>query len=123
MKKIKIKTSIISSETKKEEEVQAIYEETKKYIYYVEQDEKKTATIYHLQENTLERDNEEIYLKLQFKEKEKTTGILELKDLGRKTELEIYTSKIKKRKTTTEITYISNEEEYTYKIEYIEKYN
>lgn len=117
MKSIKLKISIITKEKIQEEIINATYDNTKKYIYYLEPDSKKTAVIYNFQNDILERDNKEIYLKLNFKENTKTMGTLELKDFQKEATLEIYTTKVIKEKTKLEVTYILNDEEYTYKIE------
>lgn len=120
MKQIKIRASITSKETKRIDKVEATYEE-KKYIYYIEKDKEKTVTIYNLQNDTLERDNKEMYLYLPFKTKEKTQGTMIVKDINQEIKLEIYTKEMLKNKKEIKIRYTLNDEQYTYKLEYGEE--
>ncbi len=120
MKQIKIRASITSKETKRIDKVEATYEE-KKYIYYIEKGKEKTVTIYNLQNDTLERDNEEMYLYLPFKTKEETLGTMIVKDINQEIKLEIYTKEILKNKKEIKIRYTLNDEQYTYKLEYGEE--
>ena len=120
MKQIKIRASITSKETKRIDKVEATYEE-KKYIYYIEKGKEKTVTIYNLQNDTLERDNEEMYLYLPFKTKEETLGTMIVIDINQEIKLEIYTKEILKNKKEIKIRYTLNDEQYTYKLEYGEE--
>lgn len=120
MKQIKIRASITSKETKRIDKVEATYEE-KKYIYYIEKDKEKTVTIYNLQNDTLERDNKEMYLYLPFKTKEETLGTMIVKDINQEIKLEIYTKEILKNKKEIKIRYTLNDEQYTYRLEYGEE--
>lgn len=101
-------------------EVNASYDKEKNYIYYVEKDALKTVAIFNYKENILKRDNEKMYLELNFVNNKKTTNTMLLKELNQTSYIELFTNKIIKNKENIEIEYNLFDEKYLYKIEKID---
>lgn len=93
-----------------------IYED-KNYLYYVDNDKEKTVNIYDYKNNILKRDNKEIYLELKFELNKKTKGVMEIKELNKKIDLDIETKMLSITDKLIEIKYMLNDEEFLYKIE------
>lgn len=117
MENFNAKITVKNKEENTSYNVNVKYDKEKEYIYYVEKDELKTATIFDYQENTLKRDNEKMYLELKFENNKTTISTMFLKDLEKKLELEVFTNKIFKNEENVEIEYSLFNEKYTYKIE------
>ena len=98
MENINVKITIKSNEEKTSYEVNASYDKEKEYIYYVEKDDLKTVAIFSYKENILKRDNEKMYLELNFVNNKKTTNTMTLKDLNQTSYIELFTNKIVKNK-------------------------
>lgn len=115
MKNIKGTITITSSEEKNEMNVDINI--TNSTIWYIEKDVKRTIAIYNYKENTLERDNEELYLKYKFKENKKTNNnILEIKSMNKSTNIEIFTKKIYKTNNYLKVIYSIDDNEFIYEI-------
>ena len=87
-------------------------------VKYKEKD--NTIVHYHYDENILERENDDIKLKYRFKVKEKTIGIIHIKDLKKDLKVEIITKSINKTNNSIEIHYQIEDNDYYYKLEVIE---
>ena len=87
-------------------------------LKYIEKD--NTSVHYHYNENILERENDDIKLKYTFKVKEKTIGIIHIKDLKKDLEVDIITKSINKTNNSIEIHYQIEDNDYYYKLEVIE---
>ena len=87
-------------------------------LKYKEKD--NTIVHYHYNENILERENDDIKLKYTFKVKEKTIGIIHIKDLKKDLEVDIITKSINKTNNLIEIHYQIEDNDYYYKLEVIE---
>ena len=87
-------------------------------VKYKEKD--NTIVHYHYDENILERENDDIKLKYRFKVKEKTIGIIHIKDLKKDLKVEIITKSINKTNNLIEIHYQIEDNDYYYKLEVIE---
>lgn len=85
-------------------------------IWYIENDINKTLTLFNLKDDTLERDNKEIYLKYSFKENNYTNNLLEIKSFNSNTNVEIYTKKIIKSDSLLRINYLIDDNEFIYEI-------
>ena len=119
MKKIKIKTSIISDNTKiKKNLIGNIesgiisYEDTNNSYIYLD-----------INRDELIRENEEIILKYLFKEKEKTIGIIFIKNMKKELEIELLTNKIEKNKNKYFVSYSIDQNKIDYEINYEEVNN
>jgi hypothetical protein len=86
-------------------------------LKYKEKD--NTIVHFHYNENILERENDDIKLKYRFKVKEKTIGIIHIKDLKKELKVEIITKSINKTNNNIEIHYQIEDNNYCYKLEVI----
>ncbi len=92
-------------------------DEKNKSLFYLENDAKKTFVLYEYTSNILKRDNEEIYMVLNFIENQTTVNNLFLKKVNNSLDLEIFTNKILKDNNKIQIEYELNHEKYIFKIE------
>lgn len=115
MQDINATITISSNTTKQKEEVKININNDS--IWYFENDNNKTIAIFNLKELTLERDNNEIYLKYNFIEhKETNNNILQIKSLNTNTTISIYTKEIIKSYNCIKIVYIIEQDEFIYEI-------
>jgi len=121
MLKFKVLITIKSQNTDIKYETEATYNEKNNYLYYFETDEDKTFAIYDFTKNILKRDNLKMYQELQFLKNNITINQINLKDLNRSLEIEIFTSNIISDKPNITVNYLLNAEKYLYKIEVLEE--
>lgn len=121
MLKFKILITIKSQNTDIKYETEATYNEKNNYLYYFETDEDKTFAIYDFAKNILKRDNLKMYQELQFLKNNITINQINLKDLNRSLEIEIFTSNVISDKPNITVNYLLNAEKYLYKIEVLEE--
>lgn len=121
MQKFKVLVTIKSYCQDVTYQTEATYNESKNYIYYFEQDDDKTIAIYDYNTNILKRDNLKISQKLEFIKDKITINKMEIKDLDKSLELEIFTSDIISNSPAITINYSLNAEKYLYKIEVLEE--
>lgn len=117
MQKLKVLVTI----NNQQELVTANYNKEKEEFFYIEKDSNQTVTIYNEKENSLKRDNSQMYMELYFIEKKTTKNKLWIKEFNQSLELEIYTEKITTTKTKKGIEYYLNKERYQYQIEIMEE--
>ncbi len=113
----KIKACIrIENETKKDVfETNGIIQENK--LKYKDND--STMMIYDYEKQILFRENNELKITYPFSLKEKTIGIIELKDLNQLLNVEIETKKINRKKNDIEIEYRMENQIFRYQVEEI----
>ena len=116
MEQINAKITITNQNEKQETKTKINITNDK--IWYIENDVYRTLSIYNLKEDTLERDNEELYLKYKFIKDKYTKNLLEIKSLNKKTNIEIFTKNIYKTNNFVKITYIIDDCEFIYEIKY-----
>jgi len=121
MLKFKVLITIKSQNTDIKYETEATYNEKNNYLYYFETDEDKTFAIYDFAKNILKRDNLKMYQELQFLKNNITINQINLKDLNRSLEIEIFTSNVISDKPNITVNYLLNAEKYLYKIEVLEE--
>lgn len=121
MLKFKVLITIKSQNTDIKYKTEATYNEKNNYLYYFETDEDKTFAIYDFTKNILKRDNLKMYQELQFLKNNITINQINLKDLNRSLEIEIFTSNIISDKPNITVNYLLNAEKYLYKIEVLEE--
>lgn len=86
----------------------------KKIIFYTEKD--KTITTYNYKDNVLIRDNEKMHLQYNFKINEKTTNIINIKELNNTFTIELFTKSIYKDSNKLKIVYTIDDTDFTYEI-------
>ena len=121
MLKFKVLITIKSQNTDIKYETEATYNEKNNYLYYFETDEDKTFAIYDFAKNILKRDNLKMYQEFQFLKNNITINQINLKDLNRSLEIEIFTSNVISDKPNITVNYLLNAEKYLYKIEVLEE--
>lgn len=87
-------------------------------LKYKEKDH--TIVHFYYDKNILERENNDLKLRYIFKEKEKTKGIIHIKEYNKDLEVDITTKSIKQKNDSLEIDYIIENDEYHYQLEVIE---
>lgn len=112
--KVKIKVTLIANKSMLETKTTAVF--TKKEIIYYEKD--NTKAIYNYQKDILIRDNNELYLEINFRNNEM---IVFVKEINKKLKLPIKTEYIKKATNKLEIKYINDNNINIYKIEGVKK--
>ena len=115
MPKIKVLITIKNEEEDTSYEVNAILENHK--LKYKEAN--NTLVLYDYEKNILIRENEELSMEYHFIDKEKTSGIVEVKELGKKIIIPLYTKELIKGHHNVEITFEIEEKEFLYRIEEI----
>ena len=121
MRKFKVLITIKSYYQDVTYQTEATYNEDKNYIYYFEQDEDKTIAIYDYNTNILKRDNLKISQELEFIKDKITINKMNIKDLDKSLDLEVFTSDIISNSPAITINYLLNAEKYLYKIEVLEE--
>ena len=94
-------------------EVDAIHQDNK--IKYKE--ENNTLVLYDYDKNILTRENEELRMDYHFINHEKTSGIIQVKELGKKIIIPVYTRELNKDNNNVEIKYEIETKEFLYRIE------
>ena len=116
MKKLKIKTTIISENKKITENLTGSLESG--IISYKENND--TYVYLDINRNELIRENDEMVLKFLFEENKETIGIVFIKELKKELEIILKTDTIKKEDNKYYVTYEIENNIFTYEIEYME---
>lgn len=115
MSKVRIKVDINNSEENNSKEIDAIISNNK--LKYKEDD--KTTVVYSYLENILIRENNELRMNYFFDLKKESTGNIYIKELNKKLEVKIKTTKLKIDNNNIEISFIVEDNKFNYKVEVI----
>lgn len=86
-------------------------------IWYFESDQLKTLALFNYKDNSLERDNKELYLKYYFEEgKETQNNTLQIKSLNQLTNIPIYTKEKIIKNNYIKIVYSIEQDEFIYEL-------
>ena len=117
MPRLNIKITLTTPEETIENIYNAIFQPDQNIIIYKEKDDTKTK--FNLKSLKLRRENKELIMEYLFKQEQLTIGIVEIKSLQKRVELNLKTKKILQSKDKVEIFYQIEEEQYKYKLEVI----
>ena len=117
MSKIQVKVTLLTPEINYVDQYNAIFHPNQNEITYKEKDDTKTK--FNLKSLKLRRENKELIMEYLFKQEQSTIGIVEIKSLQKRVELNLKTKKILQSKDKVEIIYQIEEEQYKYKLEVI----
>lgn len=117
MPKINVKITLTTPETITENIYSAIFQPNQNIIIYKEQDATKTKL--DMKRLKLRRENDELMMEYLFKPKQSTVGLVEIKSLQKRLELNLTTKEIIQSKNKIEIFYELEKEQYKYKLEVI----
>ena len=115
MSKIRIKIDIENSEGKLSSEVDAILHDNK--LKYKEED--NTIVVFSYEDNTLIRENNELRMEYKFNNSNKTQGNVYVKELNKKINLDIKTTKLKINDNNIDVSFIIEENKFNYRVEVI----
>lgn len=111
--KIKLKTKIKNNEKTVEEEINAIYQEEKNKINYLE--ENSTKVEFDITKMLLKRENKELKMEYDFS---KRKAKIYIKDLDRYMDILLDVKNLKQEEAKIEIEYIIEEQTFIYSIEW-----
>lgn len=114
-----IKVTVINDCEKIEFITSAIYTNDYSEIKYIDNDEMNTIVKYNFASNKFTRTNNNLKLEYEFSENNKTTGIIDVKDISKFIEVEIKTNKLIQEKGNLDIEYLVENQKIIYKIEVI----
>ena len=109
--KVKIQVTIKNKEQQINEEYSAIYIENEKIIKYLEKDNTKVE--FHYEKQTLRRENDELKMLYDFKNKK---GNIYIKNLKSSLDIEIKNIKIKEKENEIRIQYEIEQDLFSYSI-------
>lgn len=115
MPKIKINVTIKNKEDNQKYDVTSIFQED--ILKYKEKN--STKVIFDYKKNILVRENNELRMEYYFDSGKKTKGLIEIKELNKKIEVEIETKKIERKNNDIEILFRIENDDFLYKIEEI----
>lgn len=118
MPKIDAKVTIATSSNKQLDYTVKALIQRQRLIYH-EPDENKTKVIYDYENNTLTRENKDIYMAYEFNPYKSTIGTLEVKSLNKFLNLNIKTNKLLINSNNIELNFLVEEEQINYKLEVI----
>lgn len=117
MSKINIHTKLKTQEKTYEYVVPAIFREDDSIIIYKEKDDQRTTTTFNYRTKELIRENDSLKMNYLFNKGKNSRGTIYIKELGRKFDLTINTSDIKRNNQNIEITFSVEGQPFNYKIE------
>lgn len=115
MSKVRIKVEIKNSEENNLREVDAIISDSK--LKYKE--EENTTVVFSYLDKTLVRENNELRMDYTFDLNKETIGRIYIKELNKKLEIKIKTTKLKIENNDIEVSFIVEDNKFNYKVEVI----
>lgn len=117
MSKINIHTILKTEEKIYEYDVPAIFREADGIIIYNEKDDQRTKTSFNYRTKELIRENHSLKMNYVFNKGKNSRGTILIKELGRKFDLTLKTSDIKRDNQNIEIIFWVEDQPFNYKIE------